>query len=103
MISEGVSVGQWVGSYEADSSRRVHRSGMVKFFESVYPQIKNEEIRARLDELSLKYVAEVKDRERSVDTDIADFNRMIKDFAPATRNIRFSSSFSAESCSASAC
>ena len=91
MISEGVSVGQWVGSDEADSSRRNHRSGMVKFFESAYPEILNKEIKARLDELSLQYVVEVKNRERSIDTDIANFNKATKHNAPATRNLRFSS------------
>ena len=90
-ISEGVSVGAWVNSYESDSSRRGHRSGMTKFFESAYPKIPKREIKTRLDELSLQYIREVKNGERNIDADISKFNTTIKNQAPATRNSRFSS------------
>ena len=91
MIAEGVSVGQWVDTYEANSTRNNHKSGMIKFFESVYPKIPRKEIKARLDELSLQYIEEVKNGLRRIDTDIANFNKATRGYAPATRNVRFSS------------
>jgi len=91
MLAEGISVGQWVDAYEAESSKRNHRSGMIRFFESAYPQIPKKEIRARLDELSLQYVVEVRKNKRNIDTDVANFNKATRHHAPATRNVRFSS------------
>ena len=90
MAQEEVSISQWLSNYQAEKTSESHRGGIIKFFEAVY-QIPRKEIKSRLNELSLQYIREVRASERNINDDISIFNIALRDYAPTTRAVRFSS------------
>lgn len=90
MAQEEVSIEQWLSNYESEKSSESHRGALIKFFEAVY-QIPRKEIKSRLNELSLQYIHEARASERNINDDVSTFNKALRDYAPTTRSVRFSS------------
>ena len=90
MMSQEVSISQWLSNYQAEKTKESHRGGLIKFFEAVY-LIPRKEVKSRLDELSLQYIQEVRSGERNISDDVSTLNIALRKFAPTTRAVRFSS------------
>jgi len=79
-MSEFVNVTEFLRQYESWQTRRSYKTGLKRFFNTIYPELKDE----NLDVLAKRYLGE----DREYRKDILNFKDTLKDNAPKTKSSR---------------